>query len=131
MNYAVIGAAAHGIIMATDRTMLKCNGGHIEIKDGWIRSFAKRMRLRKRKATGARKALTEQEFNAIKVDFHQRIGTLVQAHAIPINLIINFDQTAIPLVPAPQWTLDELGTKQVKIVGINDKHNITGKVAAA
>ena len=44
---------------------------------------------------------------------------------IPPQLILNWDQTGIHLVPASSWTMDKRGSKQVEIKGVNDKRQIT------
>ena len=44
---------------------------------------------------------------------------------IPPELILNWDQTGIHLVPASGWTMDKIGSKGVEISGVNDKQQIT------
>ena len=44
---------------------------------------------------------------------------------IPPELILNWDQTGIHLVPASTWTMDREGSKRVEISGANDKRQIT------
>ena len=46
--------------------------------------------------------------------------------SIPIELIFNWDQTGLNLVPTPSWTMEEKGAKRVEIKGLNDKWQITG-----
>ena len=41
------------------------------------------------------------------------------------ELILNWDQTGIHLVPASAWTMDKMGLKRVEISRVNDKHQIT------
>ena len=45
---AVILAAAEGIIIAKDRTLLASNGDHIELHKNWAKSLMTRMNLVKR-----------------------------------------------------------------------------------
>jgi len=52
--------------------------------------------------------------------------TLVDKHGIPPELIINFEHTGIHLVPVSRWTMVEKGSYKVKIVGLDDKREITG-----
>ena len=42
-----------------------------------------------------------------------------------VELILNWDQTGIHLVPASGWTMDWEGSKRVEIKGVNDKCQIT------
>lgn len=45
---------------------------------------------------------------------------------IPIELIINWDQTGLNLVPVSTWTMATKGSKRVPIQGLDDKRQITG-----
>ena len=49
-------------------------------------------------------------------------------YKIPPELVINWDQTGINIVPVSQWTMDVEGAKRVEITGIDDKRQITGKL---
>lgn len=44
---------------------------------------------------------------------------------IPIELVINWDQTGIYYVPVSNWTMAKEGDKRVEIVGKDDKRQIT------
>ena len=44
---------------------------------------------------------------------------------IPSELIFNWDQTGLNLVPAANWTMDHKGSKRIEIKGLNDKRQIT------
>ena len=44
---------------------------------------------------------------------------------IPPELIFNWDQTGINLVPTALWTLDKKGKKRIEIAGYQDKRQIT------
>ena len=49
---------------------------------------------------------------------------------IPHDLIFNWDQTGIPLVPTGQWTMHHAKEKVFPIASSDDKHQITLVVAA-
>ena len=49
----------------------------------------------------------------------------VETHKIPHSLIINFDQTPSKYVQVSAMTMDNKGTSNVPIEGINDKKSIT------
>ena len=51
--------------------------------------------------------------------------------AIPAELVINFDQTALNYVPISHWTMDEEGAKQVEVVVKDDKRQITAVFAGS
>ena len=42
-----------------------------------------------------------------------------------MELILNWDQTGIKMIPSSGWTMDQQGVKRVEIRGVNDKRNIT------
>jgi len=67
-----------------------------------------------------------KDFEELKSKFLKDIKTLVDKHGIPPELIINFDHTGIHLVPVSRWTMAEKGSDKVKIVGLDDKREITG-----
>ena len=64
------------------------------------------------------------DFEAIKDAFLSRMTDVCTN--VPSELILNFDQTSIKMVPASQWTLEERGIKQVDFVKIDDKREFTG-----
>ena len=44
---------------------------------------------------------------------------------IPPDLIINWDQTGLKIVPTGEWTMNLAGEKVISIVGSDDKQEIT------
>ena len=44
---------------------------------------------------------------------------------IPPELIMNWDQTGIKLVPSSSWTMEQRGSQKVEMVGVNNKRQIT------
>ena len=55
----------------------------------------------------------------------------MELNEIPLDLIFNWDQTVISLVPSSQWTLDKKGAKRVAIAGHSDKRQITAVMCTA
>ena len=47
---------------------------------------------------------------------------------IPAELVINFDQTALNIVPTSDWTMEAEGSKRVEII-TKDKRQITAVLA--
>ena len=70
----------------------------------------------------ARTVLT-LEFAAVKKHYLQQIKKS------PPELVINWDQTGINVVPISQWTQAEKGAIRVEIAGAGDKRQITVTVA--
>ena len=51
--------------------------------------------------------------------------TTVEMKEIPAELILNWDQTGIKIVPSSTWTMHAQGSRRVEAVGVNDKRLIT------
>jgi hypothetical protein len=66
-----------------------------------------------------------EDFEKTKMDYIERIEKCVNEHNILNDLILNWDQTGVNLIPGGDWTMDAKGSKQVKITGLNDRRQIT------
>ena len=118
VNARIVIAAAEGIIKATDRTMLSENGGHIQLTKAWAYSILQRMGFVQRKATTKTKiSLSKPEFELAKKCYLKKIKRAVTDAKIPPQLIINWDQTGVNVVPASQWTQEEQGSSRVEVAG--------------
>lgn len=122
---SVAVAAARGIVMTVDRRQLAEFGGHIKLSREWAYHLLDRMKFVKRKATTAKSKLAVENFEAVKDDFLDDVVAVASMEDIPPELILNWDQTGIHLVPASTWTMDREGSKRVAISGANDKRQIT------
>ena len=54
-----------------------------------------------------------------------------QANNVPPQLIINWDQTGLNVVPTCSWTMEEQGSQRVETAGLGDKRKITATFAVA
>ena len=79
----------------------------------------------RRKASTAKSRETAQEFQEKKISFLKEVAATVQMEDIPAELILNWDQTGIRIVPSSTWTMKKKGSKRVELTGINDKRQIT------
>ena len=59
-----------------------------------------------------------------------RFKKLEEDENMSANLVVNWDQTGVNMVPGGQWTLESVGSKQVTIAGLDDKRQITVVLAA-
>ena len=50
---------------------------------------------------------------------------------IPLDLVINFDQTSINYIPVSSWTMEVEGAKRVEVAGKDDKRQITAVFAGS
>ena len=130
VNRSIIIAATTGIVSHKNSGLLKEHGGPIDLGRSWAESFLRRNGYVKRKATKAARKMPEN-YAEVKLGFLQRIKSEVEAWSIPHALIINWDQTGSKLVPVSEWTLEKQGTKQVAVVGKEDKREITVLLSVA
>ena len=94
----------------------------------WAESVLRRLDFVRRKATKAAKKVPDN-FAEIRQRFAARVANAVKEHSIPPELVINMDETGLPIVPVSDWSLDEKGTKQVPLTGLDDKRQITAVLA--
>ena len=69
--------------------------------------------------------ITVNSFDSIKEQFLFDIQTAVEMEDIPPELVLNWDQTGISIVPGSSWMMELKGAKRVAIAGISDKRQIT------
>ena len=118
-------AAARGILLAHNRSRLVEFGGDVELNRQRAYSLLKRMKFIKRKATTAKSKHSTANFMQLKHQFFTDVVTTVEMEEIPAELILNWDQTGIRIVPSSTWTMDAQGSRRVEAVGVNDKRLIT------
>ena len=51
--------------------------------------------------------------------------TTAALEEIPAELILNWDQTGLNIVPSSAWIMEQKGATQVELTGLNNKHQIT------
>ena len=61
----------------------------------------------------------------MKQEFLYDVFSVASLEEMSPELILNWDQTGIQIVPAAAWTMDKIGSKRVEITGVNDKRQIT------
>ena len=126
-TYLVV-AAAKGITQAMDRTRLAEAGGPVTLTVSWAISLLKRMNFTKRRVS----TKYSHPFHELDEEKHSFLSELLDtANDIPPELIFNWDQTGLNLVPTPLWTLDKKGRKRIDIVGHQDKQQITAVMCSS
>ena len=90
----------------------------------WAKSVLRRMGFSKRRANSKSK-VQPHDFLELKENFLFDIKGVVEMEDIPSSLIINWDQTAVQVVPSCSWTMEKKGTKRIEVAGIDDKRQIT------
>lgn len=120
----VIGAA-RGIVATLNKEKLKEFGGHIDLNRHWALQLLHRMNFVQRKATTAKGKYSIENFAEKKAEFLDDLVTTVQMEDVPPELVLNWDQTGIKLVPTTSWTMNEVGARRVELIGLSDKRQIT------
>lgn len=116
VNGAIVSAALHGIVCASEPSALIENGGHIDCYSrSLIQSTYRRYDLCKRKGTSGRAVINTEEILKVKNKFVEEINALVTEHEIPSELIINYDETGVPIIPTAHYTMAKKGSKTVNI----------------
>ena len=116
VNSNIVIAGARGLLKRMDRTQLDEYGGPATLSKGWARSVLKRMKFCRRMYT-TKAQMAPEQIHLLKTEFLQSIVDIVQFEKIPIELLLNWDQTGLNLVPSSSWTLECKGTKRVGLKG--------------
>lgn len=127
VNRKIVISAALGITKSLKPSLLPENGGSLELGKPWAESILRRTGFVKRKGTKAARKLPDN-FADLKDDFLRRVADTVKEHDIPPSLVVNIDETALPIIPESNWTLEESGARQVSITGLDDKRQLTAFV---
>ena len=106
MNTTVVMAGTQGIILSGDATKLQLHGEHINITKSWARSLLIRMGFVNRKCLNAGKVPVEIiMFKELKDVFLADIVAEVIMNDIPDELIFNWDQTGLSIIPTGEWKI--------------------------
>ena len=66
-----------------------------------------------------------EDLEGVRKTFLSEVVQTVEMNDIPGELIFNWDQTGVNLVPGALWTMDKRGKKRIDISGFKDKRQIT------
>lgn len=92
----------------------------------WAKALLVRMNFVRRKGKVLKSARhLPTDFVNIKQAFLGRIATLIEEHKIPRELLINSDQIGSKFMPVSEWTMEERGSKQVPLTGLDVKRENT------
>ena len=120
VNTAVVIACAEGILMHKDAALLT----RVNLSKGWVQYQLQRIGYVKQKAISKAKVSVEN-FAEIKEDFLLEIKHVLVMDEIPAQLVINFDQTDLNIVPVSDWTMEVEGSKRVEVALKDSKQKIT------
>ena len=118
-------AAARGLLLADNQNKLVEYGGHIELNRHCAYSLYKGMGFVQRKPTTSKGKYSMENFSALKKSFLDDVVTIIEMEEIPPELILNWDQTEIKLIPSTSWSMEQKRVKRVEVVCQNDKCKVT------
>ena len=125
VNTRIAIAAAKGILLYYNPPLLLENGGYLSLTRNWALSLLERMDFVKRKSTTAKSRGNIQDFLQKKEEFLKEVAVTVEMEGIPAELILNWDQTGVRIVPSSNWTMEKKGSQRVELTGVNDKRQVT------
>ena len=105
VSTAIVLGAARGIILKTNRTLLAEYGGHVVLTKDWAKTLMQRMGFVKRRGTTSKSKSLVEQFDELKVQFLDDVVMTVAVEEIPPELILNWDQTGLNIVPSSSWTI--------------------------
>ena len=103
-------AAARGILLSCDWSLLLEFGGHVRLNRHWAYSLLICMKFVKQKVTTNKSKHSVAEFVRLKKDFLNDLVSVVEMEKIPPKLILIWDQNGIKSVPSNTWTMDRQGS---------------------
>ena len=118
------------MLLKHDKASLEEFGGTVRLTKDWAKNMLRRMGYTKRRANSKSKVFPA-DFKAIKQQFLIDKKSVVVMEEIPEALILNWNQTAMKIVPSSSWTMEKKGTKRVEIAAIDDKRQITAVFACS
>ena len=110
---SVIIGIGRGILLKHNRSGLEEFGGSLKLNKEWAKCILRRMGYSKRRAN-AKAKISPSDFKEIKDQFLMDVKSVVKMEDIPDKLVINWDLTAMKIVPSSSWTMEKRGTKKWK-----------------
>jgi len=121
----IVIAAAKGLMMTVGQAKLVEFGGYISFSKSWAYSVLHRMGYVQQKATTSKSKMTEVGFSESKQLFLSDVRAIVIMEEVPPELVLNWDQTGVKIVPIDTWTMELRGSKHVELIGLQEKQQIT------
>ena len=128
INTTIVVATTKGVVSAKNPLLLLEKRGHLNISSSYAKSVLKRMGYVKRKGSNAGK-VTVECFEEAQEEFLVDIKAELLMHDILLDLVFNWDQTGIHIVPTGEWKLHQAKDKIIPIAHSDDKRQITGVFA--
>ena len=100
-------------------------GGHLQLTDDWARHLLKLMEWVKRKRTTGKVDPLEKFLQEGKFSYQREISRVLLKHDVPLDLVLNLDQTPLSYVSPGKYTICLKRSTTLPIIGVDDKRQIT------
>ena len=112
----MVVAISTGVVKANDPKSLREFGGSLELTEGWARKVLKGKGWEKRKGTAGKVGPCPKFLEEEKFTFQRAISKFVSDHDIPLELVLNPDQTPLSYVSPGKYTFDLKGLKKIPVL---------------
>ena len=75
----------------------------------------------RRKGTTAKSKFAPGNFLQLIQDFLEEVREIIEMEKVPAELVLNWDQTAIKIVPSTSRTMEKRASRRVEIFGKDAK----------
>ena len=90
--------------------LLSEHGGPIKVSNTLAKCFLQRIGFVKRRGSSTAK-MTVANFEEVREQFLFDIKAIIDLEEIPPDLVFNWDQTGVSIVPGSSWTMELKGLK--------------------
>ena len=109
-------AAAKGLMLALNQGALALHGGHVIITRHWAYSLFHHMKFVQRKVTTSQSKFTANNLAEVKQWFLDAVVETVKMEEVCPELIMNWDQTGIQIIPSSTWTMASEGASRIEMI---------------
>lgn len=127
VNVAVIRLVMRAVFEEHEPSLL----AELSLSKSWISNWARDvMQWSWRMKTTAASKLPN-DWQEMGIQAAKRVGWNMQIYKVHPALVINMDQTGVHLAPVDSRTYESVGSKEVKVIGADDKRQITACIASS
>ena len=123
------GVVNFNVVKASALALIKSNPAKdfrgFEPTSTWVRSIYRRCNFSRRAGTTTRPPVPLGIYEECKLTFLTDIKSCIAVHSIPLQLVLNADQTPSSYVSIGKTTMAARNSSSVPIKGLTDKRNIT------
>ena len=121
----MVVAIGTGVAKANQSSILREFGGALELTEGWAQNVLKDMDWVKRRGKTGKVESCPKFLEEKKLTFQCAISKFVSDHDIPLELVLNLEQTPLFYVSHGKYAFNLNDSKTVPIKGVDDKLQIT------